>query len=191
MLSPGFLRRFKYTDPYLSFFLQFRLGALVGRERFRQLLYLWMKSAFVNYVLAGERLDMVNGVELRLPFLDHHLFEAGARLPAKLLYKNDVNKYMLRTIARPYITEEVFRGKKKPFIGPPAVSNNSPLFQMFQDLLRSRNFKDVPFFNHQQVQLFLDKTYKMNEKERAKHDPLFFMLASYAVLQKNYKPGMH
>ena len=58
-----------------------------------------MRSHFTDYVLAAERLDACHQVELRLPFLDHKLFEACRDLPASLLNKNGVNKYLLRNSA--------------------------------------------------------------------------------------------
>lgn len=189
MLSPEFEKQFKHYDPYYKFMRQFKLSSLRGKEKFRQLLYFWLKSAFVNYVLAGERLDMANGVELRLPFLDHRLFEYAAQIPGSLLHKNNINKYLLRHIAKPYVTHNIVSGAKKPFIGPSAMSTASPLYQLFQDTLRSQVAKDIPFINHQSLLKFLDETNAKPESERAKYDPLYFMLSSLVVLQDSYKMG--
>ncbi len=187
LLAPEFEKQFKYYDPYFLFLKQFPFRSLRGKERFRQLLYFWLKSAFVNYVLAGERLDMANGVELRLPFLDHRLFEFASQVPGKLLYKNGINKYLLRKIAKPYVTENIRRGDKKPFIGPSAMRLDSPLYQLFQDTLRSQEAKNIAFIDWQALQSFLDKTSLLSEKEREKYDPLFFMLSSFVILQKHYR----
>ena len=76
LLSADFAEEFRNRDPYGEFINAFdKRAQLSGREPVHQLLYLWMKSLFVNYVLGAERIDMAYSVEVRLPFLDHKLFE--------------------------------------------------------------------------------------------------------------------
>lgn len=101
MLSPDFIQAFPHRDPYREFMLQFdRRATMSGREPVKQLLYLWMKSLFVNYVLAADRLDMAHAVEVRLPFLDHKLFELTRTIPASSLAKGSIRKRLLREAAR-------------------------------------------------------------------------------------------
>ena len=84
--APDFLERYGGRDPYRVFFDAFDYRTqLAGREPVKQILYLWLKSLFVNYNLAAERLNMAHRVEVRLPFLDHLLFEYGSRIPTALL----------------------------------------------------------------------------------------------------------
>lgn len=116
MLATDFAHEFQKRDPYREFFRQFRWRAdLFGREPVKLILYLWMKSLFVNYVLAGERLDMAHAVEVRLPFLDHKLFEFARSIPASMLARNGGQKYLLREAVKPFVTGEVYRGAKQPF----------------------------------------------------------------------------
>ena len=60
---------------------------------------------------------MAHGVEVRLPFLDHRLFEYGSRIPAALLAWEGRIKYPLREAARPYLTSEVYAAPKKTLPG--------------------------------------------------------------------------
>jgi asparagine synthase (glutamine-hydrolysing) len=147
-----------------------------------------MKSHFPQYVLAAERLDMSHAVELRLPFLDHELFDKTKYLPASLLYKEGLNKYLLRTIAKNDVCPEVLAKLKQPFVSPPStLGQNNPLFTLICDLITSQEFKDIPFFNHQYIIDLIPKVREINDLERAKYDPLFYYLASLIVLQRRYK----
>lgn len=189
MLATDFAEEFRKRDPYREFFRQFKWRAnLYGREPVKQILYLWMKSLFVNYVLAGERLDMAHAVEVRLPFLDHKVFEFARSIPANLLARNGGQKYVLREAVRPFVTDEVYRGTKQPFFAPPMLIGN-PMYQLLQDLLRSESFKSVPFFNQSSVVRFLDELPAMDESTRRSMDPVLFMMASIGVLHQHHRLG--
>jgi asparagine synthase (glutamine-hydrolysing) len=94
-------------------------GQLKGRAPVHQSLYLFLRTWFCNYILAAERLDMARSVEVRLPLLDHHLFEAARRLsPASLA--GSPTKRILRDAMREHLTDEVHQGVKRPFFAPTA-----------------------------------------------------------------------
>lgn len=188
IVAPEFALQFKTQDPYREFFRQFDYRkTLYGREPVKQILYLWMKSLFVNYVLAAERLDMANAVEVRLPFLDHKLFDYASSIPASLLAKNGTIKYILREAAKPYITDEVYRGLKQPFLAPPTTRrNDDAMYVMLQDILRSAAFKSVPFFDRVAIVKLLDELVTMDESARSAMDQVLFMMASIGVLHEKY-----
>lgn len=189
IISVDFASRFRRRDPYREFFRQFDLrGTLYGREPVKQILYLWMKSLFVNYVLAAERLDMAHSVEVRLPFLDHHLFDFASSIPASFLARNGQLKYVLREAVKPYVRDEVYRGIKQPFLAPPTLmSPGNPMYELLQDTLRSTSIKSVPFFDRAAVVRFLDRLPNMEETERSSMDPILFMMASISILHTHYK----
>ena len=187
ILATDFVLEFQRRDPYREFLRQFKWRAnLFGRESVKLILYLWMKSLFVNYVLAGERLDMAHAVEVRLPFLDHKLFEFARSIPASLLARNGGQKYLLREAVKPFVTDEVYQGAKQPFFAPPMLMGN-PMYELLQDLLRSQSFKSVPFFDQASVIQFLDQLPLMDERTRKSMDPLLFMMASIGVLHEHHR----
>lgn len=188
IIAPEFALQFQGRDPYREFFRQFDYRkTLYGREPAKQILYLWMKSLFVNYVLAAERLDMANAVEVRLPFLDHKLFDYASSIPASMLAKNGTIKYILREAVKPYVTDEVYRGAKQPFLAPPTTRRNEDaMYMMLQDILRSESFASVPFFERNAIVKLLNDLPKMDETQRASMDPVLFMMASIGVLHEQY-----
>ncbi|MSQ04248.1 MAG: asparagine synthase (glutamine-hydrolyzing) [Myxococcales bacterium] len=188
LVAPEFLQRFHGRDAHRELLQRFEWrDQILGREPARQLVYLWLRSIFPNYVLAGERLDMAHGVELRLPFLDHHLFEFAARLPAKRLHRGGRNKYLLRQTAQPYVTERVAAGAKRPFFAPPSsLYPGNPLTALILDHLHSDGFAGIPFFDAGAVRRLVDSTRRLPDAERAAYDPLFYLLGSAAVLHRRF-----
>ena len=186
--SRDFLGDFAGYDLYRAYYRRCRRTAdLSRREPSRRLLYLWLHSLFVNYHLAADRLDMAHGVEVRLPFLDHHLFEYANSLPVSLLAHHPREKHLLREAMRSYIPDPVYDRVKRPFWGPTAVrAKGGPLHDFLQDTLRGDACRSVPFLDHEAVVGLLDRLPTLPEEDRPSLDSLLLMLASVAVLQERY-----
>jgi asparagine synthase (glutamine-hydrolysing) len=189
VLSPDFVAQFHRRDPYREFFRGFDIRAkLWGREPAKQILYLWLRSIFVNYHLATDRLDMAHAVEVRLPFLDHKLFEYACQIPVSLLAKGGQQKYVLREAARPFVTESVYRGRKQPFWAPPATLRpGNALYELTQETLRGPAMSTVPFFNQAAVVALLDKLPTFDTATRTALDPLLMMMLSLCILHQRFR----
>lgn len=185
--SQDFLHSFAGYDLYHAYYRRAReSGVLSRREPSRQLLYLWLHSLFVNYHLAADRLDMAHGVEVRLPFLDHELFEYANRLPVALLTAPPGEKRLLREAMRPHIPDSVFGRTKRPFMAPNAVGTEGPLHDFLQDTLRGAAVRGVPFLDAGAVAEILDGLPHLASPDRPSVDSLLVMLASAAVIQERY-----
>lgn len=186
--ATGFRERFADRDPYRVFFDQFDYHTqLSGREPVKKILYMWLKSLFAGYNLAAERVDMAHGVEVRLPYLDHRLFDFGSRIPSSLLFRDGRVKYPLREAARPFLTIEVYEGNKKPFLAPPATYHaGNKLYEMCQDTLRGPGMRNLSFLDTRRVADLLDSLPGMEDSERITLDPVIMALTSLCVLQVRY-----
>ena len=185
-----YLDDFAGYDLYRAYYRRCRRTAdLSRREPSRRLLYLWLRSLFANYHLAADRLDMAHGVEVRLPFLDHRLFEYANSLPVSLLARHPREKHLLREAVRPYIPDPVYDRVKRPFMAPPAVGadGQGPLHDFLQDTLRGAPLRSVPFVDHAAVLRLLDRMPALPAEDRPALDSLLLMLASVAVLQERYR----
>ena len=186
--SEDFRRGFTGYDLYREFYLRCRKTTAVSRrEPARQLLYLWLHSIFVNYHLAADRLDMAHGVEVRLPFLDHKLFEYANQLPIPLLTTPPREKHLLREAMRPHLPDSVYGRAKRPFMAPSAVGTGGPLHDFLQDALRGDAMRSVPFFDHGEIVDILDRLPKLPPEDRPSVDSLLLILASTSVLQDRYR----
>ncbi len=122
-------------------------------------------------------------MEVRLPFLDHKLFELARNAPASLLIRDGRRKHLLREAVKDVITPEVYQGTKHAFFAPPvALRLKSPLYVLLQDLLRSADFASVPFFDRAAVLKLLDRLPTLDDYTRSSLDPLLFMMASLSLL---------
>jgi asparagine synthase (glutamine-hydrolysing) len=188
LLDSDFRSSFEDFDPYREFFdsLDYK-GKIKGREPVKQVLYLWVKSLFVNYVLAAERLDMAHSVEVRLPFLDHQLFEYASLLPASLLTENGTSKSILRKAMRTYLPKSICDRPKHAFWGPASThSEGNQLHAFTQDILRSRLAGSIPFFDQHNVIRLLDGMADLDGPSRASLDPVLLMLVSMCLLHEQF-----
>ena len=73
-----------------------------------------------SYLLCsqGERMAMAHGVEIRVPFLDHRLFEFAAALPTRSKLCGLREKVILRRWARSVIPRDVAERPKQPYRAP-------------------------------------------------------------------------
>ncbi|KAI1261174.1 asparagine synthase-domain-containing protein [Xylariaceae sp. FL1019] len=134
-------------------------------------MYMWNKNALSNILLQclGDRTEMAHSVEARTPFLDHHLTEYIDRLPpsVKLRYSADTptdggelgpiwtessiallslnEKWILRQAVRPYITDELYRRKKHPFLAPTRWAKGGPLHTRFSAILTQEAVEGLGF----------------------------------------------
>ncbi len=188
LLDSDFRSSFEDFDPYREFFdsLDYK-GKIKGREPVKQVLYLWAKSLFVNYVLAAERLDMAHSVEVRLPFLDHQLFEYASQLPARLLTENGTSKSILRNAMRTYLPKSICDRPKHAFWGPASThSEGNQLYTFTQDILRSKLAVSIPFFDQHDVIRLLDGMANLDRPSRESLDPVLLMLVSMCLLHEQF-----
>lgn len=188
VLSADFLGEFEGDDLYRNFYMRCdREAGISSWPPARQLTYLWLRSLFVNYHLAADRLDMAHGVEVRLPFLDHVLFEYAQQLPLDVLAGGRREKHILREAVRAYIPDAVYRRDKRPFWAPPgAASGTNPLNELVQDTLRSAVATSVPFLDPKGVDQLLARLPTLQPEAHASVDSLLLVLTSLCVLQERY-----
>jgi asparagine synthase (glutamine-hydrolysing) len=69
-----------------------------------------------------DRCSMAHSLEVRVPFLDHHLVELAARMPTSLKVRHLQGKHVLRRVAAPLVPDFVLRKRKQGFfneaVGP-------------------------------------------------------------------------
>jgi asparagine synthase (glutamine-hydrolysing) len=141
-------------------------------------MYMWNKSSLANVLLSclGDRTEMAHSVEARTPFLDHHLTEYINRLPpsVKLRYSAETasdngelgpiwtkssialqsldEKWILRQAVRPYITDELYKRKKHPFLAPTRWALGGPLHHKFETLLTQDAVEGLGFVDWGTIQ---------------------------------------
>lgn len=84
--------------------------------------YLETTTLLTPYLLAsqGDRMGMAHGVEIRVPYLDHRLFEFVAALPSRAKLRGLSDKRPLRRWAARVLPPVVTRRPKQPYRAPDA-----------------------------------------------------------------------
>lgn len=84
--------------------------------------YLETTTLLAPYLLAsqGDRMAMAHGVEIRVPFLDHRLFEFVAALPSRTKLRGLRDKRPLRRWAARALPPVIARRPKQPYRAPDA-----------------------------------------------------------------------
>lgn len=190
ILSPD-LRNERQRDPYLALARTLPLNQLRGRERARQLLYIWLRTIFVGYHLGADRLDMAHAVETRLPYLDHHLFQHLHAYPITTLAHGGRPKQLLRLAARPYLTDTVYHAPKQPFYAPPLASQpGTAMNELVNDLFHSAAIDDNPHLDTTGCRKLMARLPDVHLRQRASFDPIVMLAASLIALQTRYRPGV-
>jgi asparagine synthase (glutamine-hydrolysing) len=161
---------------------------LRGREPVEQSLYLWSKMMLPNYLLSvlGDRMEMANSVEGRLPFLDHRLVELVVKMPVEYKIRGMTEKYLLREAAKPFLTDTVYRRQKHPFLAPPAAGRKrDALLDMTQDILRSRE-TCAPFYDSAAIGAMLDGLNQADADTREQSDPGLMIALSMSLMHKRF-----
>lgn len=70
------------------------------------------------YLYRADRMGMANSIEIRVPFLDHHLVEFTMQMSQHLKYKNNETKYILKKALEGAVPNEFLYRKKQGFCVP-------------------------------------------------------------------------
>jgi asparagine synthase (glutamine-hydrolysing) len=186
LLRDDYLMRFAGRDPLAAFAAAFDVaGQLAGRHPVDRASYLWSRSSLANSILRtlGDGTEMAHGVEGRLPFLDHHLFEVARQLPVACKIRDDVEKWVLREAMRGILPDGVRQRGKHPFTAPPLGEG------FMQDTLRSGLVAGVPFFDAAKIRDVLDRLPELPPRERNAWDVALTLAASACVMQGRFGLG--
>ena len=109
-----------------------------------------------DMLVKGDRMSMANGVEARVPFLDHTLAEFSALLPASLKIKGLERKHVLKKVAENYLPREVIYRRKVGFTVPLTRWFTGPLAPLVRGVLLAPRSLDRGYFNADVLRRVID-----------------------------------
>ncbi|GAA0560824.1 asparagine synthase (glutamine-hydrolyzing) [Chitinophaga japonensis] len=110
-----------------------------------------------NNLVKVDRATMSVSIEGREPMLDHRLVEFLAQVPASLKVKDNVNKYILKTIVHKYIPPSLMDRPKRPFIAPLQEWFRDELREQMQYYLAPGRLNKTGLFNAPHVQQLMNR----------------------------------
>ena len=158
---------------------------LRGRAPLHQSMYLFCKTWLCNYLLAAERLDMAHAVEVRLPFLDHHVLEVVKRTPLAEYDRGGVTKSVLRRAMRARLPDEVYAGPKQGFFAPPAVQSEAALARL-RGIVADSVLGELPFFDAGKVRALFDRIAAEPPARRAGYERVVQIVSGACLLARTF-----
>ncbi|MFC1652877.1 asparagine synthase (glutamine-hydrolyzing) [Planctomycetota bacterium] len=122
--------------------------------------YLEMKIFLSNYLLSsqGDRMAMAHSVEIRLPYLDHHLIEFMSRVPAKWKILGLNEKFLLKRCFRDRLPRKIVERSKQPYRAPNEKSFlESAMKEGIEAMLSESALRDAEIFDAQKTRKLLLK----------------------------------
>lgn len=106
-----------------------------------------------------DRLSMANGIEARVPFLDHKLAEYLFNLKNEFKFKNNKSRWIFKSIFS-YQTSKFFAKRKNSVPDPQSIWLRKELKDFFLEEFLTKKFKDNTMFNYKEVIKKVDAFHK-------------------------------
>lgn len=177
-------------------------------------LYIGAKNLLANTIipLNADRTEMANSLEGRPPILDHKLAELVCKLPpsVKLAYfpqgsglesgrsamKSYVTdaaqarfreKWILREVAKPFVTEEIYSRPKHGFQAPTHYIPGGPMHALFSRLLTRDKVEGLGFLDWDAVERAFGNAF--GEQGRGADFATCVLAASYVSIGEQFGVG--
>jgi asparagine synthase (glutamine-hydrolysing) len=189
LLNPDFKNQYSTQQMVGDFIDSLDIkNQLLGRSKVNQSSYIWTKFTLANYILKtlGDGTEMPSSIEGRVPFLDHHFFDFAKTIPISLKIKGETQKYILRKIARKYITPEICEKPKQSFMAPPlSLLQDKSGLSFVHDCFASREFSDMGLFEQKKVLTLIDTVVALEVNAQIALEPsIMLILTSYLAYSR-------
>ncbi len=120
-----------------------------------------------------DRYSMANGVEIRMPFMDHRIVTLAMSLGWKSKLHGGYSKSIVRDAMAPYMPHDIaYRRTKIGFNTPIVEWMQGPLMDYFKDVISSSSFKscaliDPDSVSEKIIQVLRDPTATFSQGEQA------------------------
>jgi asparagine synthase (glutamine-hydrolysing) len=161
---------------------------VAGRDRLNQMLYVNAKTVLPNFILnyLADRMEMAHSIEGRVPFLDHHVADAAARVPVNLKVKGLREKHVLREAAQDVLIPEVYDRQKHPFTTPPTRDPDDPMLAFYRDTFASQAAQAQPIYDMTKVRAALDQLLECPADQRIAMEGGLQRVASVIIMQDKF-----
>lgn len=134
-----------------------------------------------DFLVKVDRSTMFSSLEARVPLLDYKVVEFAKKTPFDILFKNNINKYALKTILTKYVPDNLWNRPKKGFEVPLAVWFRSDLYDfVYENILYAPELKDYYDINS------IKKIIVDHKNEKNNNYRLIWALLNFSLWHKNY-----
>ncbi|MQS08822.1 asparagine synthase (glutamine-hydrolyzing) [Streptomyces alkaliphilus] len=153
LLSPEFENRLDMPGYYADRYAQAMAGIprlageSPGERRAREICHLHLTHWLPRLLERNDRLSMVSGLEVRVPFCDHRLVQYAYNIPAEMKTFDGREKSLLRAAVRDLLPEEVLDRPKAPFPVSQDPTYAKTLHQEFHEVLEDPHSPVLPLLD--------------------------------------------
>lgn len=180
MFNKDYLNDFDFNQIPKKVLDNMNIQNLKSYDRANASAYIWTKIVLTNYILRtlADGTEMAHTVEGRTPFLDHRLWDIAGGISISEKIKGTIEKKILRDLAKPYITEEVYHKTKQPFITPPLLLKQ-------KDFLYDHLNTMPDFIDKEILQKTLNTIYK-GDTEAPEYEAVLYFIYSIMFFENHF-----
>lgn len=140
-----------------------------------KILYLDFRTYLVELLMKQDKMSMAASIESRVPFLDYHIIEMAAKIPANLKLNGKIGKYIFKKSLENVLPQETIYQKKVGFTVPinrwfkdelngflqDSILNDSELLSRFFDMPKVKNMIEAQKKKDYSLQLWAILNFKL------------------------------
>lgn len=181
LLSASLQEQLLRTNAYEDIINYVRQSGLT--RDFERLQYLCMKLYMQDGILVKvDRASMANGLEVRVPFLDHHVVEYAASMHPAYKLHGMTTKYVLKKAMEGLLPASIIRRRKAGFMIPLASWLSGDLRGMVEDLCSAERLRADGLFDPVFVRRMLDDHFV----KRHDYRKMIWTLLAFQLWKRNY-----
>jgi asparagine synthase (glutamine-hydrolysing) len=148
-----------------------------------RMLYIDMNSYMVDQLLVlSDRMSMAHSLELRVPYLDHKLVEAFARVKPSMKLRGPIKKYLLKKVAERYFPKSFIYRKKMGFSSPIVMWLRGDLKNYMLRILNRKSVERTRIINYELVERLVGE----HIESRHNHDMKLWTLMVFMLWYNKY-----
>jgi asparagine synthase (glutamine-hydrolysing) len=181
LLTPSAREALLRKNPFEDILNYVRLSGLISD--FPRILYLCMKLYLQDGILVKvDRASMAHSLEVRVPYLDHHLVEFAAGIQPGYKLRGLKTKYVFKRAVRGLLPRRIITRRKAGFMIPLATWIENDLRAMVEDLCAPSALSGDGLFDPRAVRTLLDEHFQ----RRRDHRKLIWALLVFQHWRKRY-----
>jgi asparagine synthase (glutamine-hydrolysing) len=138
-----------------------------------------------NLLTLTDRMSMAHSLEVRVPFLDHHLLEFAATIPPGWKLRGMERKHILKRAVEDLLPPGFLKRRKMGFSLPLTVWFRNELRPYVEDVLSERAIREAGVFRYPAVRAILDAHFS----RRANYDGQIWALITFTTWYETYIAG--
>ncbi|USK62401.1 asparagine synthase (glutamine-hydrolyzing) [Peribacillus asahii] len=148
-------------------------------------IHTWLRG---DILLKADKMSMANSLEVRVPFLDKHVFNIASKISSNQKVRNGTTKYALRKAAEGIVPEHVWNRKKLGFPVPIRHWLKEELYDWATQLIQD-SATDYIFNKQEILKLLHNHVQNKMDNSRKLWTILIFMIWHQIYVEKVYEFG--